>query len=145
MSSSPPASGGFLPTLPSPPKSTISTPTTPHHLLPSTRTHPLKPGSSKESSVIAYIDKHLLEIGRRYEKRSSSALFGRSGGDDGGRRGGEGGYNNFQEVAKDLLDLLNVVWTTGTRKFSSTRPFSLSSAPPTSPPPSSSSFSQLKP
>ena len=142
MSFSSPASGGFLPTLPSPPKSTISTLTTSHHLLPSTRSHPLKPGSSKEGSVIAYIDKHLLEIGRRYEKRSSSTLFGRSGGDDGGRRrgGGEGGYKNFHEVATDLLDLLNVVWTTGTRKFSSNRPFSLSSTPPTSPLPPRQAF-----
>ena len=85
----------------------------------------------------------MLEIGRRFEKRvlvdtDVEEGNGDVGEDDGkrvdgrenGRReGGEGeagrGYRSFGELAKDLGDLLDLVWSTGTRK-----PLSFSLIPP---------------
>lgn len=107
--------GGFLvPTLPSPPRSSHdSVIGASHNVLPPTRTKPLSPGSSKESAFIDYVDNKLLGISRRYEKR-----FNVTSGDEtmeavdpGGR-----GYEAFGEFAKDVEAVVDVVWTSGTRK-----------------------------
>lgn len=89
--------GGFLPTLPSPPPSAISSPT-PHQapILPAARNQPLKPGSAKESGFIAYADRKLLDISRNYEKRF------------------DGGYEGFGYCARDLEGVVDVVWVSGT-------------------------------
>ena len=89
--------GGFLPALPSPPLSAISSPT-PHQVpkLPIARNRPLKSGSAKESSFIAYVDRKLLEINRNYEKRF------------------DGGYEGFGYCARDLEGVVDVVWVSGT-------------------------------
>ncbi|MCJ1353046.1 MAG: hypothetical protein MMC33_003030 [Icmadophila ericetorum] len=89
--------GGFLLTLPTPPASTISSPG-PHlaPTLPVPRNQPLKSGSSKESSFIAYVDRKLLDISRDYEKRF------------------DGGYEGFGACAKDLEGVVDVVWVSGT-------------------------------
>ncbi|KAL9119658.1 MAG: hypothetical protein Q9187_003789 [Circinaria calcarea] len=100
----PPEPGGFLhPTLlPSPPLSAIASPSIATHILPQTRSHPLKPGSSKESSFIDYVDRKLLGISRRYEKRSQQDV-------DGDDQMVEGkGYRGFGEVAKDLEKVVDI-------------------------------------
>lgn len=78
-------------------------------ILPTQRSSPLKPGSSKESGFIEYVDQKLLNISRRYEKRFDAQLEFSS--DIGGK-----GYERFVEVAKDLSAIVDVVWVSGTRK-----------------------------
>lgn len=78
--------------------------------LPRSRSTPLKPGSSKESNLILYIDQKLLAISRRYEKRFNVGLEGEHA-----LTTDDKGYGNFDEVAKDLEYLVDVVWVSGTR------------------------------
>ncbi len=103
--------GGFLqPTLPSPPASTTTSASTATPVLPRPRANPLKPGSSKESSFIDYVDNTLLGISRRYEKRYNADF------EDEATSGIEGrGYESFGELATDLETVINVVWVSGTR------------------------------
>jgi hypothetical protein len=90
------------------------TPTLPHP-----RSTPLKPGSSKESSFIDYIDRKLLGISRRYEKRYNADF------EDEATSGTEGrGYESFAELAKDLEGVIDVVWLSGTRETHPTWPLS---------------------
>lgn len=104
--------GGFLqPILPSPPSSTVGSPST-NSILPHPRSNPLKPGSAKESSFIDYVDQKLLGISRRYEKRFNANLEDESSSDLEGR-----GYEEFGGVAKDLEALADVIWVSGTRWF----------------------------
>ncbi|MCJ1224727.1 hypothetical protein MMC12_001372 [Toensbergia leucococca] len=78
-------------------------------LLPQPRLRPLKSGGSKESSFIEYVDRKVLEISRRYEKRYNADL------EDKTTPGFEvSGYENFGEVATDLEGVLDVVWMSGT-------------------------------
>lgn len=106
-----PGPGGFLhPTLPSAPRSSDSPPPTISSLLPKTRSNPLKPGSAKESSFIDYVDRKLLGISRRYEKRFNADV------EDDVTSGVEGiGYESFGEVATELERVIDVVWVSGTR------------------------------
>ncbi|MCJ1257146.1 hypothetical protein MMC24_004971 [Lignoscripta atroalba] len=109
-SSTPPEPGGFLhPTLPSPPQSTITSPSSVSSTLPQPRLHPLKPGGSKESNFIDYVDRKLLDISRRYEKRFNADMQDQSASEAEGR-----GYESFGEVAKDMGSVLDVVWVSGT-------------------------------
>ncbi|KAL1958850.1 hypothetical protein VTO42DRAFT_3687 [Malbranchea cinnamomea] len=87
------------------PSSALST-TTVTSSLPQQRTHPLKPGSAKENSLIQYVDARLLEINRRHAKKFSSSF---SAEDDKDR-----GYENFREVAKDIEVVADVLWVSGT-------------------------------
>ena len=105
--------GGFLrPTIPSPPPSNKSSPGLPSSSLPQPRSHPLKSGGPKESSLINYVDRKLLDISRRYEKRFSEES------EDQHSQSIEGkGYRSFGEVAKDLENIINIVWVSGTRKL----------------------------
>lgn len=106
-----PGPGGFLqPTLPSPPASTATSASPAPSVLPRPRANPLKPGSSKESSFIDYVDNKLLGISRRYEKRYNADF------EDEATSGIEGrGYERFGEMAKDLEAVIDVVWVSGTR------------------------------
>lgn len=106
-------SGGFLqPTVPSPGSSTVSSPSA-ISSLPRPRSHPLKPGGAKESSVIDYVDQKLLSISRRYEKRFHASME-----EDGSPSHVEdGGYEEFGSIAKDLESLADVIWLSGTRWF----------------------------
>ena len=106
-----PGPGGFLqPTLPSPPASTTTSASTATPVLPRPRANPLKPGSSKESSFIDYVDNKMLGVSRRYEKRYNTDF------EDEATSGIEGrGYENFGELAKDLEAVIDVVWVSGTR------------------------------
>lgn len=104
--------GGFLqPILPSPPSSSVSSPSA-NSILPQPRSKPLKPGGSKESSFVDYVDHKLLGISRRYEKRSNLNLEDEMSSDLDGR-----GYEEFDEVAKDLETLADAIWVSGTRRF----------------------------
>lgn len=115
-----PPPGGFIPTtLPSPPPSTITSPRqNPSTLLPHPRAHPLKSGSAKESGLISFVDQGILNVARRYAKRFSARL------EDGPVEPGVDadaaaglGYEEFGEVARDLEELVDVVWVSGTRTF----------------------------
>lgn len=87
--------------------------------LPHPRFTPLKPGSSKESSFIDYVDRKLLGISRRYEKRYNADF------EDEATSGIEGrGYESFAELAKDLEGVIDVVWVSGTRETYPTWPLS---------------------
>lgn len=106
-----PDHGGFLqPTLPSPPASSITSPSAGNTTLPQPRFSPLKPGSAKESSFIDYVDRKLLGISRRYEKRFNADF------EDDATSGIEGrGYESYGELARDLEGVIDVVWVSGTR------------------------------
>ena len=111
MASSPPESGGFLHlTIPTPPESTVTSPSVSSSSLPCARSHPLKPGTSKESSFIVYVDRKLLEISRRYEKRYNDGLEDQSISLE------NRGYESFGDVAKDLENVVDIVWVSGTRR-----------------------------
>ena len=113
MARSSPASkdGGFIPQdssgISSPPFNASSNPAT---TLPRSRSIPLKPGSSKESNFILYIDQKLLEISRRYEKRFNVGFEGEPA-----LTIDDLGYGSFDQVAKDLEYVVDVVWVSGTR------------------------------
>jgi hypothetical protein len=98
--------GGFLPpSLPSPSPSNASI-SSPELKLPHPRAHPLRPGSAKEDAARRYVDGRLLNISRRYAKK-----FQPREDDD------VMGYENMTEVSKDLGEIIDVVWLSGTREF----------------------------
>ncbi|KAL8989704.1 MAG: hypothetical protein Q9177_001462 [Variospora cf. flavescens] len=106
-------SGGFLqPTLPSPPQSSVNSPRSARPLLPSPRSKPLRPGSSKEGDLIRYIEQKLLAVSRRYENRFSAALSGEENPDVEGR-----GYKDIGEQLRELDPVVDVVWISGTRRI----------------------------
>ena len=107
---SPEPGGFFHPILPSPPASSTTAASVPASSLPQPRARPLKPGSSKESSFIDYVDRELLDISRRYEKRFNTGM-------EGNRmpKGERMGYEGFGEVGRDLERVVDVVWVSGTR------------------------------
>jgi hypothetical protein len=107
-------SGGFLqPMLPSPaPSTAYSASTVTPSTLPQQRSHPLRAGSSKETTLINYIDQKILFVNRRHAKKFCSAI----GGQDEPQT--ERGYESFREVVKDLESIIDVVWVSGTRMFS---------------------------
>ena len=88
----------------------MASPSITSSILPYTRSHPLKPGSSKESSFIDYVDRQFLEISRRYEKRYNDGLEEKE------QLPKDHGYESFGEVAKDLESVVDVVWVSGTRR-----------------------------
>lgn len=79
-------------------------------ILPHPRSHPLKPGSSKESSLINYLDQRLLAISRRYELRSNPIADKQPTSNPEDK-----GYKDFGVVAIDLDSLIDVVWVSGSR------------------------------
>jgi len=116
--------GGFLsPILPSPPPSSVTSPSLAPSTLPTPRAHPLKPGSPKESNFIEYVDRKLLDISGRYEKRfnvgvaadheepSQTPQSSQTGASSQRR-----GYESFAELAGDLDSVIDIVWVSGTRR-----------------------------
>ncbi|KAI4289717.1 MAG: hypothetical protein L6R35_001022 [Caloplaca aegaea] len=100
-------SGGFLqPTLPSPPQSSVNSPRSARPLLPSPRSKPLRPGSSKEGDLIRYIEQKLLAVSRRYENRFSAALSGEENPDVEGR-----GYKDIGEQLRELDPVITFLLT----------------------------------
>lgn len=102
--------GGFLPpVVPTLPSSNANSPST-SSILPHPRSHPLKPGSSKESSLINYVDQKLLAISRRYELRSNPIADKQPTSIPEDK-----GYKDFRAVATDLDTLVDVIWVSGSR------------------------------
>lgn len=123
--------GGFVPYSPAP--SSVASSNTPTSL-PQPRKTPLKRGGTKESTLIRHLDQQLLHIQRRFAKRDPS--LGRQGVreiDEEGRlieQVGDSatlnrhdkseewndvqGYATFAEAAKDVEELIAIVWISGT-------------------------------
>jgi hypothetical protein len=112
MSTPPAESGGFIL---SPPASVTSAITNANSELPHPRSTPLKPGGSKESAFIRYVDDRLLRIQRRFAKRETPSING-----DEAERDAAAiwdsvqGYKSMREACKDLEELMGVVWVSGT-------------------------------
>ncbi|KAL8992826.1 MAG: hypothetical protein Q9169_006812 [Polycauliona sp. 2 TL-2023] len=102
--------GGFLqPTLPSPPASSVNSPSAARFVLPQPRSRPLRSGSSKESDFVSHVEQKLLAISRRYENRFSATLSEEVNPDVAGR-----GYKDIGEEIRDLDPVVDLVWISGT-------------------------------
>ncbi|KAI9848297.1 MAG: hypothetical protein M1837_000561 [Sclerophora amabilis] len=98
--------GGFIhPAIPSPPASSVTSPSLTASALPHPRAQPLKAGSAKETSFIQYVDRGILDVTRRYAKKFSG---------EESESGGVRGYERFGEVAGDVDRLVDLVWVSGT-------------------------------
>lgn len=120
--------GGFLPY--SPPPSSVAS-SSAKAVLPHPRASPLKPGGSKESSFIRFVDQQLLGIQRKFAKRHAAPGTSAVQNDELGRMidvdehaprldkseqwQDVPGYKNFAEAARDIEELIGVVWVSGTR------------------------------
>lgn len=108
FSPAPSAGGGFLPeSILSPPPSAVTSMSTVTGTLPSPRASPLKAGGSKESTLIRYIDTGLTRIERRYAKRGTEMA-------DKQENAATRGYESFHEVVKDIEQLFDLIWVSGT-------------------------------
>ncbi|KAI1170982.1 hypothetical protein F4777DRAFT_583354 [Nemania sp. FL0916] len=99
------SAGGFLPprnSLPSPTPSTASSRVA--ALLPHPRSRPLVPGSRKEDYARDYVARRLLHISRRYVKK-----FGIPDPAD-----EITGYEGMDQVCRDLDEVVDVLWFSGT-------------------------------
>ncbi|KAL8899079.1 MAG: hypothetical protein Q9192_001761 [Flavoplaca navasiana] len=104
------AAGGFLrSSLPSPPASSVSSPSAARPILLQPRSRPLRSGSSKESDFINHVEQKLLAISRRYENRFSATLSEEANPDVEGR-----GYTNIGEEVRDLDPVVDLIWISGT-------------------------------
>ena len=112
MSTPPAQSGGFIL---SPPPSVTSAITNSNSELPHPRSTPLKPGGSKESAFIRYVDERLLRIQRRFAKRETPSINGDEADRDGAAIWDSvQGYKSMREACKDIEELMGVVWVSGT-------------------------------
>ncbi|KAL0942127.1 meiotic recombination protein DMC1 [Colletotrichum truncatum] len=102
--SQPSGPGGFFPsqTLPSPAPSSSSARS--NAALPHPRAKSLRPGSSKEDTVRRYVEGRLAIVSRRYVKKHGNA----EPGDE------VIGYKSFTELCKDLHNVIDVLWLSGT-------------------------------
>ncbi|KAF2713533.1 hypothetical protein K504DRAFT_371457 [Pleomassaria siparia CBS 279.74] len=96
--------------LPTPPSSSVAAS---HHPspLPKPRKNALKPGGPKESALIRYLDQGV----RKVQKRSDDRFKTRKTytGDVSGASDAQA-YRSFQEAAKDMNGLIDVIWVSGT-------------------------------
>ncbi|KAL2265019.1 hypothetical protein VTJ83DRAFT_7529 [Remersonia thermophila] len=100
--------GGFLaPSLPSP-APTTSTVSTLRPDLPHPRRQPLRPGSAKEDQVRDFISDRMSHITRRFVKKTGGASLDGDPGDD------IEGYGSMAELCKDLDEIVNIIWLSGT-------------------------------
>jgi Subunit 11 of the general transcription factor TFIIH len=108
--------GGFIhssiaqhPSLLSPPPSSAASTTTTiqPHVLPQTRKKPLPSGSAKEIDLICYVDKTLTHISRKHALRLDEWAQ---------QHEPDAGYTSFTEAAKDIQDVVDMIWISGTRK-----------------------------
>lgn len=105
--------------IPTPPASSLA-PSSHASPLPAQRRHPLKPGGSKESELIRYLDHGLNDVQKRVDNRLQ-----KQNSTEGNANGGFGakseGYDTFGDVEKDLEGLIDVVWVSGSRTSNSGR------------------------
>jgi hypothetical protein len=107
MDEAPIKPGGFIPqTLPSPAPNHASSSSTASNL-PHPRSHPLRAGSAKEDAARRYVEGRLLHISRRYTKKFQPP--------EENEKDDVKGYVSISEVAKDLGEIVDVVWLSGTR------------------------------
>lgn len=103
--------GGFIPptipraALPSPAPSTASSRAAAG--LPHPRSKPLQPGSRKEDYARDFVSRRLMHISRRYVKKHGIP----DPADE------VSGYEDMEEVCRDLGEIVDVLWFTGTRMF----------------------------
>ena len=91
------------------PATSTSTARSQNPTLPTPRSHRLPPGSQKEIALINYLDDRILRITRRYAKKFSN---------EGLDKDDTPGYTAYDQFVDDADPLLDVVWVSGTRKFS---------------------------
>ncbi|MGG6497510.1 UNVERIFIED_CONTAM: hypothetical protein NY603_31765, partial [Bacteroidetes bacterium 56_B9] len=74
------------------------------------------PGGSKESAFIRYVDQQMLHIQRRFAKRTSPQTNQLSDidRDKADSWGDVKGYASMKEACKEVEELLNVIWISGT-------------------------------
>ncbi|KAK4148439.1 hypothetical protein C8A00DRAFT_38992 [Chaetomidium leptoderma] len=99
-----PNAGGFIPqSLPSPAPTTSTVGSVSG--LPHPRSHALRPGSAKEDQVRNWVSERLAHMTRRYLKKQGEAP---PDSDD------LMGYTSMGEMCKDIEDVINIVWKSGT-------------------------------
>lgn len=112
MAETPGYAGGFLPdgriSLPSPAPSAASSRAAAR--LPHPRSKPLARGSRKEDYARNYVSDRLLHISRRYVKKHGIP----DPADE------VTGYESMDEVCRDIEEVVDVLWFTGTRMFTLT-------------------------
>ncbi|KAK3117061.1 hypothetical protein LTR53_001940 [Teratosphaeriaceae sp. CCFEE 6253] len=107
--------GGFIPL--SPPTSSVTgTSTSAAAHLPHPRSAPLRPGGPKESAFIRHVDNQIFHIQRRFAKRTTPdtpqlATTDREKADS---WGDVPGYHSMRGACKDVSELVDVVWVSGT-------------------------------
>ncbi|KAF4626868.1 hypothetical protein G7Y89_g11287 [Cudoniella acicularis] len=99
--------GFFRPSLPSPAPSNASTSSTSSNL-PHPRAHPLRAGSAKEDAARRYVEGRLMHISRRYTKKFQPHQEGEE----------VHGYVSMSDVSRDLGEVVDVLWLSGTRTSS---------------------------
>jgi len=99
-----PEPGGFLSD--AMPTTVSSTSTTPRTNLPQPRSHPLRPGSTKEETARRYVEGRLLRVSRRYTKKFQPAELGDE----------VTGYTSIRDACRDLSEIVDVLWLSSTRE-----------------------------
>jgi len=106
-----PEPGSFQPpSLPSPAPSNASSSSTWSNL-PHPRSHPLRAGSAKEDAARRYVEGRLLHISRQYTKKFQPL--------EESRVEDVKGYVSMGQVTKDFGEIIDVLWLSGTRMFTS--------------------------
>nr|POE79429.1 hypothetical protein CFP56_07494 [Quercus suber] len=113
------ASGGFLL---SPPPSSVASSSVATAVLPQPRHIPLRPGGSKESTLIRYLDQHVLHIQRRFAKRTTPSTSGDPEAAialpiKADTFSDVEGYASMREACKDVSELVDLVWISGTTRL----------------------------
>lgn len=116
MAAHEPSSGGFI--LSPPPSSIASSIASGRSALPHPRETPLRAGGSKESTLIRHLDSKILHVQRRFARRTTFSLNALN---DGAKiqaaniwPGDIQGYGSMKEPCKDIEELVDVVWVSGT-------------------------------
>lgn len=89
--------------------------------LPEQRQHPLRPGSSKETTLLNWVEAAVLRINRRHAKRFSRSFTETDAEETKDAEEDVPGYDSFGEVAVDVDRALDVLWVSNTREYLSTQ------------------------
>lgn len=96
--------GGFIPTIPSPPESTVDH----DSRLPSPRQKPLRVATPKYEAFLDHVEQRMLNISRRFEKRVNGDTSIAEVEQD-------AGFRSYAELAGELHKVIDLVWISGTR------------------------------
>ena len=102
----------------SPPPSSIASSNAVSNL-PHPRNTPLKSGGNKESAFIRHVDSQILQVQRRFAKRTTPSVDGVDEGTSTQPKaepwpGDVKGYSSMRHACKDIEKLVDVVWVSGT-------------------------------